>query len=243
MDKDSASPTGDLISYLDAADACALYARERQQTALNLCGEVDALFGMAAKDAVSKSQPPACALLNLNSRALYWAAVRIALSGHTATTFPVLRACLEAACYSNEIAHSPDLQTVWLARHQSSESMKACRSAFGKAVDQSCKRLGKRMPDNVGLVMGMYQSMIDDGAHPNVRSVLRRLQINETDTHIELQLNLLSGHVAEYALFCCFEIGLFTTWVIANQEPLSEEFWNEANRLNEAKNAWEQKMR
>jgi hypothetical protein len=99
------------------------------------------------------------------------------------------------------------------------------------------------MPGNTGLVMEMYQSMIDDGAHPNVRSVLRRLQINETDSHVELQLHLLSGHAAEYALFCCFEIGLFTTWVVANQEPLSEEFWNEANRLNEAKNGWEQRMR
>lgn len=243
MDKEAASSAGDLVGYLDAGDTCALYAREHQQTALNLCSEVDTLFEMAAKDAASKSQPPACALLNLNARALYWAAVRIALSGHTAASFPVLRACLEAACYSNEIAHRPDLQTIWLDRHQNSESMKACRSVFGKAVDQSCKRFGKRMPDNAGLVMGMYQSMIDDGAHPNVRSVLRRLQINETDTHVELQLNLLSGHVAEYALFCCFEIGLFTTWVIANQEPLSEEFWNEANRLNEAKNAWEQAMR
>jgi hypothetical protein len=98
------------------------------------------------------------------------------------------------------------------------------------------------MPDNAGLVRQMYEAMIDDGAHPNVRSILPSVRMKETETHHKVAIGLVVPERVEIALFCCYEIGLFTSWLMGDLDQPDEDFWKEAARLNEVKNDWENEL-
>lgn len=84
--------------------------------------------------------------------------------------------------------------------------------------------------------------MIDDGAHPNVRSILRFVRMTETDTHHEVAIGIVDPNDVEASLFCCYEVGLFTSWLLSDLENLDVNFWKEASRLNDIKNEWEKEL-
>lgn len=234
-----ANQTPPLFEFLDTAKKCAEAARVDNTTALSRCADLDAFIGRSTSDRLDS---PLAAILRLSSRAMFCSSINTALIGYRAGLFPTLRACLEAACYAQEIESKPHLAEVWLKRQESPEAHKKCRRAFGEAVKATCKRLSKRMPDNAGLVSQMYDSMIDRGAHPNVRSILPCIRMTETDTHHEVAIDFVVPGDVEASLFCCYEIGLFTSWLLGDLEKLDEPFWEEASRLNDIKNTWEQEL-
>ncbi len=95
------------------------------------------------------------------------------------------------------------------------------------------------MPDNARLIRSVYDHMIDDGAHPNVRSIVPGLHFEDKEDVVELSLGFVVPEQVRNSLFCCYEIGLFTAWVMGNVEPMDHDFWIEASRLNDQKNDWE----
>lgn len=57
-------------------------------------------------------------VLCMNAYQLFLAGSRMALSGHCAAVFPLLRTALESAAYASLMTHDPDLQEIWCRRHQ-----------------------------------------------------------------------------------------------------------------------------
>lgn len=228
-----------LYQFMEAARDCSKSALESNAVALSRCAELDAFIDRTAS---SRLKPPMAALLRINARGMICASINTALIGYRAALFPTLRASLEAVCYAQEIERRPELSDAWVNRHRSDEDRKRSRKAFGDAVSNTCKRFGRLMPDNAGLVRQIYDAMIDDGAHPNVRSILPSVRMKETETHHEFSIGLVIPERVEIALFCCYEIGLFTSWLMGDLENLDEDFWIEASRLNEVKNDWENEL-
>lgn len=228
-----------LLSFLDAAQRCAQESLNSNAVALSRCAELDSFINSSASSRVAV---PVAAILRMNARAMFGASINTATIGYRAGLFPTLRACLEAACYAQEVEITPGLTDVWLNRHRSNEDRKISRKAFGGAVSNTCRRLGILMPDNSGLVSRMYDAMIDDGAHPNVRSILPSIRVSDTEERYELSIGMVVPQNVEYSLFCCYEIGLFTSWLMTDLDVYDEEFWREAARLNEVKNEWEREL-
>lgn len=227
----------ELFQYLDAAEQCSGAVREQQAIALGRCAEIDALLVRASS--LPPKTIPVAGLLKMSARGMFFASVRTALTGYRAALFPTLRASLEAACYAQEVEEHPELSDIWMSRHKSEEARKQCRKKFSDAVPHCCDRLGQRMPDNARLIRSVYDHMIDDGAHPNVRSIVPGLHFEDKEDVVELSLGFVVPEQVRNSLFCCYEIGLFTAWVMGNVEPMDHDFWIEASRLNDQKNDWE----
>ncbi|RJU11738.1 hypothetical protein XcmpCFBP7700_11455 [Xanthomonas campestris] len=228
-----------LYRFLEAASDCAKGAFQSNASAVRRCAELDAFI---EKSAAARLQVPTATLLRLSARGMFCASINTALIGYRAAIFPTLRACLEAACYAQVIEQKPELGDVWAKRHRDQDARKRCRAEFSDAVKKTCKRFGKLMPENAGLITDMYDSMIDDGAHPNVRSIIPSIKMEETNTHFEVGLGLVLPSRVETSLFCCFEIGLFTSWLMTDLDEIDENFWIEAANLNEMKNEWEKEI-
>lgn len=82
----------------------------------------------------SEPLPTSQVFLSVNAFTTWTAALRMALTGHEAATYPLLRTALESACYALVIARRPDMAAIWSARHEGDAQRKACRRAFGSAV-------------------------------------------------------------------------------------------------------------
>lgn len=81
------------------------------------------------------------ALLSVNAFMIYLSAVRMALTGHVAATFPLFRTALESACYAYLMSKDSDLETVWINRNNGNDAQKACRRAFQSAVLDTAAKL------------------------------------------------------------------------------------------------------
>ena len=113
--------------------------------------------------------------LSANAFTIWTAALRMALTGHEAATYPLLRTALESACYALIIARRPEMAAVWSARHDGDEQRKACRKAFGSAVADAATATGGIHPGAGTFLMELYESFIDLGAHPNTRAVMNHV--------------------------------------------------------------------
>lgn len=109
--------------------------------------------------------------LGLNAFTLWTGAVRMALSGHEAATYPILRTALESACYALVISRRPELAAIWLARHDGEAQRKASRRAFGSAVADAAAMLQAQQASLGDFITDLYDANIDAGAHPNPRGV------------------------------------------------------------------------
>ncbi|WP_372158169.1 hypothetical protein ACCP96_07335 [Xanthomonas campestris pv. fici] len=228
-----------LYRFLANASDCAQDAVKTNSEAVRRCAELDAFI---EKSAASRVHGSAATVLRMSARGMFCASVHTALIGYGAAIYPTLRACLEAACYAQIIEQKPELSEVWFKRHQDDDARKKCRREFSDAVSKTCKRFGNLMPDNAGLISSLYDVMIDHGAHPNVRSIISALKIQETDTHYQVELGVVLPNNVEALLFYCFEAGLFTAWLMTDLNKADEDFWVEAASLNEMKNEWEEQL-
>jgi len=228
-----------LYQFMEAAQDCAEAARDSDALALSRCAELDSFIARATSDRLNSPVP---SVLRLSARGMFCAAVSVALTGYHAAIFPLLRASLEAVCYAQEIAINPELRDVWVLRDRSEQDRKKCRGAFTGAVGNTCKRFSEFLPDNAGMVLKAYNLMIDSGAHPNPRSIFPSLRVRETDTHHEVAIGFVVPSQVEFSLFCCYEFGLVTSWLIGEFNLNNQDFWEEATLLNAIKNDWEREL-
>lgn len=158
---------------------------------------------------------PFSAFLSFHSLMLFNAALRTAFSGHEVATYPLLRAAQEAACYSFLISNNPDLEKIWLNRHENSQALKICRDKFSDAIKQTAKSISqsKYFGEDIGsLIEDCYQQSIDFGAHPNPKSILHHLTINDQKSPgpVEIKLvGLYSSNSLEIhrILVACLDFG------------------------------------
>jgi len=119
-----------------------------------------------------QQQSDAAMFLGLNAFTLWTSALRMALSGHEAATYPILRTALESACYALLITRKPELAATWSARNDGDVQRKASRKAFGSAVADAGAMLEVQQTSFGDFIADLYDAHIDAGGHPNPRGVI-----------------------------------------------------------------------
>lgn len=231
-----------LRNYLDIADKVADIERSSNSSLIAKCISADDVLRSAILSVQHRSTVAAM-LLNLNGRLLYCSSVRTALTGHIAPLYPALRACLESACYAEAMTHNPSLAGIWMARHDDADSKKRCRNAFGvRLVREASERLETVLEGAEGLIINAYERHIDYGAHPNPAGIAFGMQIGETPNNWILNLPGASSELMEYGLAECFETGLFTALVIANNRVIPHPLREDLLAQLEVRNEWQAKL-
>ncbi|OPJ92729.1 hypothetical protein [Serratia marcescens] len=229
---------GGIDSYMTAADETTAELLTSKEPLVAALREYDTYF---REGLWRQYQPPAVPLvLCMNAYQLFLAGSRVALSGHCAAVFPLLRTALESAAYANLMTHNPGLQDVWTHRHQGEAEKKACRKAF--TFEKAIGLLKDRAPDIHALAVLSYEGAIDYGAHPNVKGVFGHVSIDDQDDNfVAVSHTSLYGatHIETIRGLCaCLDFGFAIIGIIALSSPeISDALLADLSHLNETKNA------
>ena len=209
---------GILSGFLTAARTSEAEILAKHPKMVDLLEKVtDALQRMTGTEALSNSQAPVASLLLLNSYSLYLSAVRIALSGQSPPLFAVLRACLESSLYAVIAAQSDENRKIWLERH---EDIGRCRKTYTK--EAATKYLQTVDPNLANFVTEHYGTMIEFGAHPNVRSVVHHVSFKKQEKLETMSLAILhnaTSIIVLQSLMACFELGTCVLWLGVHALP------------------------
>lgn len=229
---------GGLDAYLAAADETTAELLSANDPIVVALREYETYF---REGLWLQHQPPALPLvLCMNAYQLFLAGLRMALSGHCAAVFPLLRTALESAAYASLMTHKPELQKVWTRRHQGEDEKRACRNAF--IFKNAIELLKERAPDIHELATQAYEGAIDYGAHPNIKGVFGHVSIDDQreDEFLALSHTSLYGatHIETIRGLCaCLDFGFAIISIIAVSSPeFSDELLADLSRLNEMKN-------
>lgn len=182
---------------------------------------------------------PHQAFLSIHSFMTWTAAVRLALSGHAAATFPLFRTALEAACYAYLMKDDEDLEKVWSDRHASPEALKKSRRAFTSAVKEAAARIDAGTMFEKWM-MDAYDGAIDHGAHPNPKSIYRHINPPKDEGDYVI-VNLTGIYDAENTetlrmLVACLDYGLVIACVLARSlKEVPDDLSANLDRLNQLK--------
>lgn len=171
---------------------------------------------------------PIVGFLSMNAYMTLLSSVRQALSGHVVSTFPIVRAALESACYAF-LARDEHKAKIWAERHLSEKALGECRRTF--TAKKAVNELKPISPEMAEYVMAHYEASIDFGAHPNWKSIINHLDdsgpAGEGLHGFELTgvYGSNSWHV-NHALLACVEGGqaiAFLMAAAAEKHPLLNE--------------------
>ena len=229
-----------LLQYMTMTDECLQEMRASQTPFLPVLIRYDDYF---RRDLWEDAPLPAAfsLVLFLNAYQLFLAGTRIAMSGHPAAIFPLMRSALESASYGFLMEQQPALSEIWSHRHRSDADKSACRDAF--SFHKAIADLKNRSPDIHRVAKEAYEGAIDYGAHPNVRGIVGHLSIDEgrpdgmvAVTHTSLYS---AGHPETIRGLCaCVDYGFPIISIIALARPtFSGTLQAELQALNDAKNA------
>src|SRR5258708_10058835 len=157
------------------ADECLQELRASESSFVAVLFQYDDYF---RRDLWEHTAPPQtfALLLFLNAYQLFLAGARIALSGHPAAIFPLMRTALESASYGFLLEQQPALSEIWSNRHRSEADKKACRKTF--TFDRAIAGVNDKAPDIYRLAKEAYEGAIDFGAHPNLRGVFGHITVD-----------------------------------------------------------------
>jgi hypothetical protein len=165
---------------------------------------------------------PVAMMLFLNSYQLLLAGIRMALSGHPAALFPLMRTALESASYGHLLERQPMLLEVWSNRHRGEADKRLCRNTF--TFEKAIAGVKDNSPDIHRLAKEVYEGAIDYGAHPNVRGVFGHVTLDEARpdgmvavTHTSLYS--ANHHETLRGLCACLDYGFVIISVIALSGP------------------------
>jgi hypothetical protein len=184
---------------------------------------------------------PFSVMLFFNAYQLYLAGIRMALSGHPAAVFPLMRTALESASYGFLLEQEPALSKIWLNRHRSEADKKACRKAF--TFEKAIAGVVQKAPDIYRLAKEAYDGAIDYGAHPNLRGVLGHITLDESRPDGMTAVVHASLYGTDHpetivGLCACLDFGFLIIGIVAIASPTpGETLAAELQALNAAKNA------
>ncbi|MCP1241354.1 hypothetical protein [Acetobacter lambici] len=229
-----------LVQYMTMADDTMRELRAVDNPLLKVLLQYDAYFRHDLWEHVSQT-PTFANILFLNAYQMFLGAARMALSGHPAAVFPLVRTALESASYGYLMEQQPTLSEVWSNRHRSEADKKACRNAF--TFDKAIKGFAHKAPDIDRLAKDAYEAAIDYGAHPNFKGVFGHVSINEDrpDGMVAVTHNSLygSGHHETIRGICaCLDFGFAIIGIITlSGQNATEKLQDELQTLNDAKEA------
>lgn len=229
---------GGIDAYMAAANATTLELLASDNSMVSLLREYDIYLRENLWQGHQLSPLPL--MLSMNAYQLFLAGSRMALSGHCAAVFPLLRTSLESAAYAGLMMHKPQLENVWIQRHGSEKENVACRKefTFKKAVEP----LKERAPDIYELALLVYENAIDYGAHPNIKGVLSHVTIGDQreDNCLAFSHASLYGttHIETLRALCaCLDFGFTIIGIITLSSPRDgNSLLADLNRLSAAKN-------
>lgn len=204
------SEKDELDYFLRLANDCCNEALRELTKPMGFIKAIDSLY-MDFIPHAGSIKPATASILLMNSHASLRAAISLALSGQLLPVFMTLRGSIESALYANAMVSKPELQEVWLKRDIDEKSRQLCRDEFsiGKMFRYLSKTQNQEFSDGI---RNTYDSTIDFGAHPNNRSLIRSIRIEELNTG-EHELNFayihgLNSFELRQSLVACAEIGL-----------------------------------
>lgn len=206
-----------LAAYLEAAADVQTEALQVLPAWMDVYKEIDQIWRLELFEGATGAAPVASSLC-MQSFFFWLASVRVALSGHSSATYPLLRTSLEAACYARRIAQDGALARVWLDRERDAAGRKACIKAFGSAVAEVAKSFEDE-PSFATSIREMYDAAIDFGAHPNPRGILEQIRMEDTDGHTYVTttaIHSIRSHSAMRSIVAVAEHGYFCIAICAN---------------------------
>jgi len=229
-----------LTQYMAAADETVRELQAADNPLLKVLLQYDAYFRRDLWEHVAPT-PAFAFVLFLNAYQMFLGAARMALSGHPAAVFPLVRTALESASYGYLMEQQPALSEVWGNRHRSEADKKACRNAF--TFDKAIKGLADRAPDIERLAKEAYEGAIDYGAHPNLKGVFGHVSVNEDRpdgmvavTHTSLYSS--NHHETIRGICACLDFGFAIIGIITLSGPTATgKLQDEMQALNDAKEA------
>lgn len=187
--------------------------------------------------------------LAMNSYMMLSSAIHQALSGHAVAVFPVARTALESACYAYLTSSDEKMSNIWFSRDKSKTATDNCRKAF--TIGATVAKLRNVSPEMADFVKDLYDSSIEYGAHPNIKSVFQHLKdkgLVDDKFHAFTHVGVYgeNSHQVNSTLFLCVEVGqaiAFLLSIAAKDHPfLSERLdvfqkWiDEKNRITQEYN-------
>jgi hypothetical protein len=169
-------------------------------TALNfpkvyeLLGQAHILFRQfeEAIEKDNRQQYLVARFLAVRSHSSILAAIRLSMSGQISESFPVLRSAIESTWYALHIAMDPkgtERSETWLRRNESEAAKARCKSEFTIAkVKQTHVALDAGTAKELH---GIYEDLIDFGAHPNQFSVMVAIKKSESENQINYRAGIL----------------------------------------------------
>lgn len=239
---------GTLQSYLTATIENAQDHAEQPPQLMFMIERMDQIF----REEIFVSEydaHPVSALLVMNAHMMLMSSIRQALSGHVVSTFPIVRAALESACYAFLICQDEQRAEVWLERHESVKALKACRNIFQVSV--AVKELRPLAPEMAEYVSAHYDAAIDYGAHPNKRSVMNHFEDGGANNNGLHSFHLVGVYgrnswQVNHALLVCVEVGQAIAFLVAasasdhtfvrRKVSVFQEWMDEKNRIVEELN-------
>ncbi len=229
---------GGLRQYMAAADECLQELQSSENPLVTVLLQYDEYF----RHDLWQPAPPAASfavLLFFNAYQLFLAGVRLALSGHPAALFPLMRTALESASYGLLMAQQPALSEVWRNRHRGEADKRACRKAF--TFDRAIAGVRDKAPNIHSLAKEAYEGAIDYGAHPNLKGVFGHIIVDDArpDGMTAVTHTSLYG-AAHYetirGLCACLDYGFLIISIVALSSPsVPAKVATELRALNDAK--------
>jgi hypothetical protein len=179
----------ELSEFIETARRNTLATFSNLRPCVQILEGVDLCFRRLTDDVINPAEWDAAFLL-LRCHCSHLASVRLAVSGQVAETYMTLRGCLEAALYGLCIARDPGLSDVWTSRHKDEDGKRAVRARF--AVGNLRAVLDRESPTLGAAWSLLYERTIDNGAHPNERSIFPNIERVLKEGKIELRLTYLA---------------------------------------------------
>jgi hypothetical protein len=230
---------GGLREYMSKADETLQELQASDTPCLKVLRQYDEYLQHDLWQHVAPS--PFSVVLFLNAYQLYLAGARMALSGHPAAIFPLMRTALESASYGFLLEQEPALSEIWRNRHRSEADKKACRKTF--TFEKAIAGVEPKSPDIHRLAKEAYDGAIDYGAHPNLRGVFGHITLDESRPDGMTAVVHTSLYGADHpetigGLCACLDFGFLIIGIIAIAGPTpGETLADELQALNDAKNA------
>ena len=152
--------------------------------------EINDLFALVY-DYVENSKEHFSLLFFLKARSAFFAALRLGTATQISETYMVLRGALENALYGWYLHKNPDLQKVWLKRHENDDFLKQVKKEF--QIWKILDLLKKNAPEEGRIARLLYDRCIDFGAHPSELSLSSSLKITETEKMVKFDVSFLTS--------------------------------------------------
>jgi len=202
----------DLSKFLDMVHANQKANRVNFAPAYEVILKIDGCLAQAGKNLVNV-KPIMTGILLLRCLYAFRTAAGMALAGQVVEAFPMMRSVLEYAGYALLIFDDPNLQSVFMDRHQGEKDMKLHKAEFNVGeVRAVLARFDGKLDENFGI---FYQRTIDFGGHPNPHATFSAMRLDERNGETGITALALSADLkaVTHALKSVAQIGLTVLYI------------------------------